>query len=238
MTDEHMEDLRGSLAFTTLTDVLQFLHTTERTGMLRIEGGPDASHAQVYFEHGNVYHAQQGELVGIDAMVEIITWVEGTFRFSADSMVPTVSIEVPLPSTLVEAARRLDEQRRSESEGENRDAPQQLLDSFAETAEIAAALLMARNGHSVVAANPDEAVDMEVFNGCLIPLIDSVETLGSAQGCEPFAGFFIEYDRFLVFCLGVADATLVVVASGRAQLGVIRHKTRQLAESLAKVLPG
>ena len=39
MAGEPTEDLRGSLAFTNPTDVLQFLNTTGRTGELRVEGG-------------------------------------------------------------------------------------------------------------------------------------------------------------------------------------------------------
>ena len=50
-------------------------------------------------------------------------------------------------------------------------------------------------------------------------------------------GFFIEFDRFQLLCLPVASSVLVVVAPGRAQLGVIRHKTQHLADALAEVLP-
>ena len=73
-----VEDLQGSLAFTTLTDVLQFLNTTGRTGELSVEGGPDKQASKVYFDRGAVYHAQEGTTTGIDALVEIISWVEGT----------------------------------------------------------------------------------------------------------------------------------------------------------------
>ena len=85
---EPVEDLRGSLAFTTLTDVLQFLNTTGRTGELRVEGGPNQLAAQVFFDHGTVYHAQEGATTGIDALVEIISWVEGTFIFSTTKRAP------------------------------------------------------------------------------------------------------------------------------------------------------
>ena len=92
--------------------MVQFLHTTGRTGELWVEGGSEQRAAQVYFERGSVYHAQDGTSTGIEALVEIISWVEGTFIFSTDKMVATVTIEDPLPNVLVEAARRLDEQRR------------------------------------------------------------------------------------------------------------------------------
>jgi len=234
---EPVEDLRGSLAFTTLTDVLQFLHTTGRTGELWVEGGPEQHAAQVFFERGSVYHAQEGTSTGIEALVEIIGWVEGTFIFSTDKMTPTVTIEVSLPSALVEAARRLDEMRRNMQEQDNEEAPQRLLDSFVEASGVLAAILMGRDGKALASANPNRAVDMDALGGGLTSLIETADRLGEAQGCQPFGGFFIEFDRFQLLCIPVASAILVVVAPGRAQLGVIRHKSQHLADALAKVLP-
>ncbi|MEE4273398.1 MAG: DUF4388 domain-containing protein [Thermoanaerobaculales bacterium] len=238
MGGEPIEDLRGSLAFTTLTDVMQFLHTTGRTGELWVEGGPEHRAAQIYFERGTVYHAQEGETTGIDALVEIISWAEGTFIFSTDKMCPTVSVEVSLPNALVEAARRLDEQRRAEKEEENERAPQRLLDSFAESSEVLAAVLMAADGSLLAATNSDDTVNTSELGEHLPALIERVNGLGGAQDCRPFGGFFIEYDRLQVLCLPVAGTVLAVVAPGQAQLGVIRHKTQHLADALARVLPG
>ena len=235
---EPVEDLRGSLAFTTLTDVLQFLNTTGRTGELWVEGGPDQRASQVYFDRGSVYHAQEGTTTGINALVEIISWVEGTFIFSTNKACPTVTIEVSLQNALVEAARRHDERRRDIAERDHKTAAQRLLSSFAESSGVLAAVLTARDGSPVASANPDETVKMEELGTGLKALIETVDGLGKALGCQLFGGFFIEYDRFQILCLPVVSAVLVVVAPGRAQLGVIRHKTQHLADALAKVLPG
>jgi len=234
---EPVEDLRGSLAFTTLTDVLQFLNTTGRTGELWVEGGPDNRASQVYFDRGSVYHAQEGSTTGIDALVEIISWVEGTFIFTTNKACPTVTIEVSLQNALVEAARRLDEGRRETATRDQKEAPQRLLGSFAESSGVLAAMLTARDGSPIATANPGDAVKMDELGAGLKALIDTIDGLGRAQGCQPFGGFFIEFDRFQLLCLPVASAVLVVVAPGRAQLGVIRHKTQHLADALAKVLP-
>jgi predicted regulator of Ras-like GTPase activity (Roadblock/LC7/MglB family) len=230
------EDLRGSLAFTALSDVLQFLNATGRTGELWIESGPDNREARVYFERGNVYHIQESDTVGIDALVEIISWSEGAFRFTTDTMVPIVSIEVSLPNALVEATRRVDEQRRLEAEQNQIDAPQRLLTAFADSSGVLAAVLMARDGEVMASANPADEVDMEALSAGLTPLIDTIDQLGAAQGCDPFGDFFVEFDQIQILCLPVAQAVVVVVAPGQAKLGVIRHKTQHLADSLAEVL--
>jgi predicted regulator of Ras-like GTPase activity (Roadblock/LC7/MglB family) len=237
MTGEPIEDLRGSLAFTSPTDVLQFLNTTGQTGELSVTGGPEHRTAEIFFEGGTAYHAQLAETTGIDALVEVISWVEGSFIFSSEKMVPTVTIEVSLQNALVEAARRLDERRRAEAEREDTQAPGRLLSSFTDTAGVLATILMTREGVVKAAANPGEAVDMGSLGRGLASLIADVDSLGADQRCRPFGGFFVEYDRFQILCLPVAGAVLIVVAPGRAQLGVIRHKTQHLADALAKVLP-
>ncbi len=236
MAGEPTADLRGSLAFTNPTDVLQFLNTTGRTGELWVEGGPEQRSAQIFFETGAVYHAQLDAAVGIDALVDVISWVEGTFIFSTAKRVPTVTIDVSLQNALVEAARRLDERRRAQEERENERAPQRLLSSFAESSGVLATILMTRDGSPMASANPNEAVAMTELVADLAALIETADGLGETQGCQPLNGFFFEYDRFQILCLPVADAVLVVVAPGRAQLGVIRHKTQHLADTLAKVL--
>jgi predicted regulator of Ras-like GTPase activity (Roadblock/LC7/MglB family) len=232
-----IEDLRGSLAFTTLTDVVQFLHTTGRTGELWVEGGPEQRAAQVYFERGSVYHAQEGSNVGIDALVEIISWVEGSFIFSADKMVPSVSIEDPLPNILVEAARRLDEHRRRVAELESERAPQRMLEAFVESSGAVGAILMERDGSPIASAGHDNGdIDMTALSRDFGSVIETIDRLGSNQNCQPFDGSFIEFDRIQLLCLPVSAAVLVVVAPSQAQLGVIRHKTQHLADELAQAL--
>jgi predicted regulator of Ras-like GTPase activity (Roadblock/LC7/MglB family) len=237
MTEEPIEDLRGSLAFTTLTDVLQFLQTTGRTGELWIEGGPEQRAAQVYFERGTVYHAQDGDVSGIEALVEVISWDEGTFIFSTNKMNPMVTIEVSLPNALVDAARRLDERRRAAEERASELAPQRLLDSFTESAGALAAILVARDGTLVASAKAEDGLDMDALGTGLADLVTTVMSVGTAQGCGDFSGICVEYDRFQLFCRPVAGTVLLVVAPERAQLGVIRHQTQHLADRLVEALP-
>jgi nicotinic acid phosphoribosyltransferase len=138
----------------------------------------------------------------------------------------------------IQAARLLDERRRAEELHANEIAPQQLLSSFAESSGALAAILMARDGSLVASVNPDEGLDMAALGAGLATLVDDVNKLGNDQGCNTLGGFFIEYDRFQLFCLPLAEDVLVVVAPERAQLGVIRHKTQHLADALTEVLPG
>ena len=78
---------------------------------------------------------------------------------------------------------------------------------------------------------------MAALGAGMATLVDDVNSLGSGQGCETVGGFFVEFDRFQLLCLPLAENVLVVVAPERAQLGVIRNKTQHLADALTEVLP-
>ena len=236
MIGKPVEDLSGSLSFTALSDVLQFLHTTAQTGELRIDSDSDRQTARIFFENGNAYHAEDDHTDGLDTLVEAISWVEGTFRFSVGGQTPKATIDVPLPTALVEAARMLDERRRVRAEREKEDAPQRLLTTFAESSNVFAAMLITRNGSVIASADAGDAIDTTALGGGLAELIETVDRLGDAQSCQPFGGLFVEFDRFQILGLPLASTVLVVVAPGSAQLGVIRHKMQHLADALADVL--
>ena len=116
-----------------------------------------------------------------------------------------MTIEVSLQNALVEAARRLDERRREIAQARpTKTAPQRLLSSFAESSGVLAAILMARKRVTDRVGEPRRSGEDGRTRRRAEALIETVDELGGAQGCQPFGGFFIEYDRFQLLCLPVA----------------------------------
>jgi predicted regulator of Ras-like GTPase activity (Roadblock/LC7/MglB family) len=105
-------DLQGNLALTNVADLMQFLHASQKTGMLQLSRGIGDKKAMVCFEAGELALAKAGELADIDAIVEILGWDRGTFTFSPEqSPIGTehaLSIK-PMQFVLMEAVRRRDE---------------------------------------------------------------------------------------------------------------------------------
>jgi CheY-like chemotaxis protein len=63
----------------------------------------------IYFNEGNVVHAECGNLIGDDAFYKIVSWETGKFEFRKDARPEKESITQGWQSLLLEAMRRKDE---------------------------------------------------------------------------------------------------------------------------------
>ena len=104
-----MAELEGSIQESTLSDVVQFLSGSRKTGRLQIQAQDTDREGGIAFVDGSVVHAAVDELVGEEAFFELMVWDEGQFTFEPDA--PSVEKTVRQSSTnlLLEGARRKDE---------------------------------------------------------------------------------------------------------------------------------
>ncbi len=104
--------MTGTLGLFSLADLFQLLSASGRTGRLVVQhplGG-----ARVYFDKGQVRHAEFGALEGVAAVSALFGDERGTFSFMANLPTPRVTVEVSTESLLLDALRQLDEQRRDD----------------------------------------------------------------------------------------------------------------------------
>lgn len=108
-------ELRGNLKDFSLPDIIQLVGFGRKTGALRISfvGGA----AALYFEEGNVIHAEYPGTQGEQAVYAMFRVPHGEFRFQADVAPSTRTIAMDPTNLVMEAARLLDESRRAEAEG-------------------------------------------------------------------------------------------------------------------------
>lgn len=103
------QSMTGSLGDIPLTDVLQWLATSRKSGSLVVRG---ANFGSLFLREGQVYYARiEGSTVGPQkALLRMLGWTDGTF--SLDST-PDEDVEqelsMPLDHLLMEAARIQDE---------------------------------------------------------------------------------------------------------------------------------
>lgn len=102
--------MTGRLGLFSLVDLLQLLAGAGRTGRLAIEHphGP----ARIYFERGDVVHAEFDGHAGETAVFALFADERGTFEFMSGLPAPHRSVEVGTQNLILEAVRRLDEARR------------------------------------------------------------------------------------------------------------------------------
>ncbi len=101
--------LEGDLLNMQIPNVLQSIGMSKGTGRLDVENPTE--NATVYFDDGTPIHCILGILEGPSALIELVGWEEGEFRFYPEAKFETVTIKKRLDTLLMEGAA-LDDQYR------------------------------------------------------------------------------------------------------------------------------
>ncbi len=101
--------LYGTLEDIHIVDLIQFPKNGRKTGELRI-AGPDAE-AHLFYDEGQLRHAQLGAREGLDALVECIEWTHGDFEFRDGASAARETLHQDLHHTLMQALKLRDERR-------------------------------------------------------------------------------------------------------------------------------
>ena len=102
--------MTGTLGSFSLVDLFQLLAAASRSGRLAV--AHPAGMARVYFERGQVVHAEFAEREGVEAVYALFEDGRGAFEFSNGLASPQRSVEGTTESLVLEALRRLDERNR------------------------------------------------------------------------------------------------------------------------------
>jgi CheY-like chemotaxis protein len=102
--------LSGMLDTMELAEVVQALHESKKTGMLRLHRKGELG--RIYFHHGEVRQARVGDLSADEAFYDMVAWPDGTFAFEPGTTTSDVDIEQPTMNLLMEGLRRKDEKSR------------------------------------------------------------------------------------------------------------------------------
>lgn len=116
--------LRGTLADLGIIDLIQFPHSGRKSGKLVIVS--DGKEAELYYEKGALVHAILGHNQGMDALVGVIDWQEGSFEFIGDEQPPAKTIEMDLHRAVMQALKLHDEMK---AEEQSRQAAQEAASS-------------------------------------------------------------------------------------------------------------
>jgi DNA-binding response OmpR family regulator len=110
----HSTQLRGTLRDLHLIDLVQLKCLALCSTVIHIEADEGGSGA-IYFRRGQICHAVAGVLTGAAAFEEIASWSDGHFsETDLAANVPT-TINLPWPVLLLPIARRLAEEKKTES---------------------------------------------------------------------------------------------------------------------------
>jgi len=101
--------IAGNIQEINLIDIIQILNRSQKSGALQVDSGDQQG--TLFFSQGNLVDADLGALSGKEATFELLCWERGTFEFDAEATTTGMSIDMPLENLLLEAMKRIDENR-------------------------------------------------------------------------------------------------------------------------------
>lgn len=111
--------LEGNLSHLDLPGVIQMLGHSRQNGALHINARD--LDGILFFDSGDVLHAESGDLIGDDAVVNIIKrcngMVEGVYKFLPGDTAATRTVLRSITELMLDALREIDEERR-DSDGD------------------------------------------------------------------------------------------------------------------------
>ncbi len=246
--------LKGSLASTNVTDLLQFLTSSYKSGMLQLLSRPDNKRGEIFFIGSEVVNVKAGDFSSLEGFAEILTWANGTFQFHPDALPDERNMSLNVQHAIMEAAVLLDERTARERrqgtdpgkhnhDGTNdeRSSDMKIERDSAEVMNdllgipgIDAVVVIGRDGFVIESAGSSTRVNIDELGASLAHAVNGIEEMGSELKVEKFQDMFIEYGRAVILCKPVGDAVAAVITPDASKLGIIRHKTKKYFEELAQ----
>jgi len=100
-------ELKGSIRNFPLPDVIQFIGSARRTGLLLVTLA--GARASIFFEEGTIVHADYRDLVGQAVINRLFLEQDGSFQFLAEATTDERNFVCQWMETIMEAARVNDE---------------------------------------------------------------------------------------------------------------------------------
>jgi len=101
-------EFKGDLGFLGINDVIQTLSSMGKTGKLEIIITKKGK-GELFFKNGKLIHAHSIDNIGKEALIEIMSWKEGSFRFIENVILPPASIDDDTSKTILDAISGQDE---------------------------------------------------------------------------------------------------------------------------------
>jgi len=119
---DNVRGFKGAVAGLPLSDVIQLKGHNLFTGCIFVEYGE--KRGVIYFQDGEVIHAECGNIEGEKAFCEIIKWPGGKFDIEAKIVAGRQTIDKRLTHLLLEAHRLMDEDGLADESSEGETATQ------------------------------------------------------------------------------------------------------------------
>ncbi|MEN6447201.1 MAG: response regulator [Syntrophaceae bacterium] len=116
LKEDGARGFNGSITGLQLPDLIQMNCLSQITNAMFVK--KDNREGSIYFEDGQITHAEVGAIDGEEALFTILSWSTGSFRFMGGMKAPKVSITTNWEYLLIEGMRKADEMSLALEKGE------------------------------------------------------------------------------------------------------------------------
>lgn len=237
--------IQGRLSEMSLPTLVQM--TCQEGNRAQLSIRQNDSEALLYFDRGNVVHAEMDGYEGEEVVYRLLAWQDGEFSLESGVVPPARTIESAWTSLLMDGLQRLDEERWDtmdmESIEEGYDMAENLRDILTELGGqvpgFVAASVVGMDGLGI-AEHTASPVNMESINAQLTLLIKLVDTSVGKLTAGSIEDNLLTTDKtYILFRFLSGNDYYLALAADRqtANLGSMRLYSRIFAERLDKAMP-
>jgi len=101
--------IQGSMREAPLPDIIQLVSHGGKSGCFHVQH--ESARARIFLKEGRIIHAVTRSAQGLDALMEVAVWLDGSYRFEEGEPEVEATIKKSNASILMELGRRMDEWR-------------------------------------------------------------------------------------------------------------------------------
>ncbi len=241
---QEKKGFEGRISDFQLTDLIQLLCLGRQTHGIHFE--KDDQRGAIYFDEGEIIHAQVGALEGEEAFYEILSWEGGAFHLQKGEKSPKETIFKSWQNLLLEGLRRLDELRAHAQNVDDKisEIQKKLILTLENNLTVRGVILLAILDESgfVVASAVHPAFKEKLEVSEIVPLISKYLTVASENGKEFKFGamdeIFNQFEKGLIRLVKIPQVNYFLVTLGdqQANISLIRLENKKLMKQLTPYL--
>jgi len=228
--------LRGNLDDISIADLIQLNCQSGARALLTVQR--DNDELVLYFDAGEVVHAQWGDAQGEEAVYELLTWSHGTFEAEQGVASPAHTIDIPWSALIMEGMRRLDEMQHEQpsSPQPSADPLSRTLHDMAASLSFQGMVVISRDGVVLAAELPGKMDQARVGAVAAGVLSLSGRSVGQLARGELQQTVIQGSDGNIIITHAGQKAALVALADKNLNLGMAFLEARESAQKIAEIL--
>lgn len=215
----------GAISLPLLPDLIQIYTVSLADGALAIRSG--GRRGTIWFEHGEIVHAECGDVTGEEAVYQLLRWQNGQFSLDPEGRAAVRSITVPWQNVLMEGCRRLDEDGAAVLPLRAANALRELAESLEGFRAVA---VFDAGGVLVAQRAAVEDLDFEPAGPLLLQMLRTRAQTADAPLVDCF--WILEDQEHLIVPLEAGGLLYLLLARDAVNLAVVRRVIARIASRL------